>query len=578
MEIKIVYLQPSGINTKIHTHFLLRDAEVKCVAIDKKSGEYPISASKAKDGSAFAFKLDRVDFSRLEFRFQASVRSGTKQFFIIKIIQIFELKHLPPDNSTDYELLPHTWRFEDLRASLSTSHQHNHPGTHSLLQYDDKKKLITLECTVLDVTDYWLFLRKNNPNYLSLFALMPPPEKIGFRVLANLSGIPFIWHLVFPKALLFQSSVNPHVFFSPADNAEEKRADKSDEDYFYDTQFSDGRTERNSGQLGKVTDGKYLRDYLASPALESKVPTNANFFRYYRNVNKAIPSGSGLVPNFWQIPLGFAKALAESSEKQLLLMPQRHENGGNGLSTTPALNHIVGAAIRLLRSNSETLGQNFNVPFSIGKYIFSAYSDSGNSVWAACQHEVLIANLKGILLIEPMGMGETGTKILGKLLARNVQVHYVGRWRGTTKDIVPAPTSQFAVNLADKKLQSKIHFYPSEANYAKTWSYPPKVNASQPFIKFRNYRFIDLNSDPLMAPLDEKQLIEKLSQDKNAKGEDLLKELFQDKFNNDSSGNYYSHNFAISGGQIFNLPAGAFYGKDNIYKTFFHEAIESLET
>jgi len=573
MEIKTVFLQPPGLTNAIYRHFLLRDAEVKCVAIDKKSKEHALAVTKAKDGSTFTFKLEQADFSRLEFRFQASVRAGTTPFFIIKIIQTFELKHLPPDAGTDYELLPHIWKFEDLRSSLATA---NHPGAHPLLQYDDKTKLISLECTVLDVTHYWLFLRKDNPNYLAMVTLMPPKDKVGFRILANLGGIPFIWHVVFPKDISNQGSVNPHIYFSPADNAEEKRADKTDEEYFFDARFADGKTERSSGQLSDVTDGKYLLNYLAGPAIESKVSTNTNFYRWYRNVNKAIPDGNGLSPNFWQIPLGFAKALAESSKKQLLLMPQRHENGGNGLAATPALNEIVGAAVRLLRSNGEVLGQNFNAPFSIGKYIFSAYSDSGQTIWAACQHEALLANLKGVLLVEPMGMADKGNKVLENLLRRKIQVHYAGRWRGTTKDIVPAPTAQFAVNLADKKLQAQIRFYPSEANYAKTWAYPPKPAAGQPFIKFRNHRFVDLNSDTLMASL-EKQGLEKLSKDKNVKGEDLLKELFQARFNNDSSGNYYSHNFAIGGGQIFNLAAGAFYGKDNIYKTFFHEALEALE-
>ena len=578
MEIQVSYLQPAGLSQKIHAHFLLRDAEVSCIAIDNQSRQHFLSVSKTADNSGFKFNLEQSNFSRLEFRFQASVRSGSEQFFVVKIIQTFKLKHQPPEESTDYELITHAWQFEDLKTSLATVHQHNHPRAHPLLQYDDKKKRILLECTVLDVTNYWLFLRKDNPNYKAMFALMPPPEKVGFRVLAYLGGIPFIWHIAYPKELVFQSHVIPHIFFSPADNAEEKRGDKTDEKYFYDAEFASGKIERRSGQLGKVTDGKYLRDYLAGPALESKVSGDPNFFGYYRNVNKAISYGNKMVPRYWQIPLGFGKALAEGSKNQLLMMPQRHENGGNGAAATPGLNDIVSAATRLLRSNSEAVGQNFNAPFIVDKYIFSAYSDSGLSIWAACRHEALVANLKGVLLVEPMGMAAQGHKILERLLARNIQVHYVGRWRGTTSAIVPAMTahSQFAVRIRNKDLRAKIRFYPSEENYDKIWSYPPQLSNGQPFIKFRNQRFVDLRSDPHMTR-PEKELLEKLSRDKNVTGEALLKELFQPEFNKDSSGNYYSHNFAIGGGQVFNLSGSAIYGKNSLYKTFFHEALEALE-
>ena len=85
MEIQVSYLQPNGLKD-IHTHFLLRDAEVICIAIDHKSREHPLSVSKIKNSRSFKFNLEQSDFSRLEFRFHASVRSGSTQFSIIKIL------------------------------------------------------------------------------------------------------------------------------------------------------------------------------------------------------------------------------------------------------------------------------------------------------------------------------------------------------------------------------------------------------------------------------------------------------------------------------------------------------------
>jgi hypothetical protein len=118
---------------------------------------------------------------------------------------------------------------------------------------------------------------------------------------------------------------------------------------------------------------------------------------------------------------------------------------------------------------------------------------------------------------------------------------------------------------------ARIRCHPTDNQYDRIWAYPPDVSGN-PFVQFRSARFTDLNKDPLSSAEEQK-----LQLQWKGTPEQLLRRVYADDRNEDSSGNYFSHNFAVSGGETLNSTTSIVYGKAYRFKTFFQDCVEALD-
>ena len=94
-------------------------------------------------------------------------------------------------------------------------------------------------------------------------------------------------------------------------------------------------------------------------------------------------------------------------------------------------------------------------------------------------------------------------------------------------------------------------------------------------------RIADSSSDPIMSA-EEKRLLDDLKNSRGIFGQAAINEIFNDQFNIDGGGGelsdqWYTHHFALTGGQIMELPSsGSIYGKAITYTTFFQEAVRKI--
>jgi hypothetical protein len=137
-------------------------------------------------------------------------------------------------------------------------------------------------------------------------------------------------------------------------------------------------------------------------------------------------------------------------------------------------------------------------------------------------------------------------------------------------------------NISDKTLLSQIKFKPSDA--AKVFVYPPDPNSND-FIRYRVSRLIDFEKDPAIAPT-EKQRLQQTRTTLNQPS-DLYPLIFHTEHNRDFSPpvgdgveRWYSHQFALSGGQSMQLPAdyatAGMYNRPVTYLTFFQECVQEI--
>jgi hypothetical protein len=214
------------------------------------------------------------------------------------------------------------------------------------------------------------------------------------------------------------------------------------------------------------------------------------------------------------------------------------------------------------------------------KIIISAYSESGFDLWNVSQ-----ANrgaLKAIIGIEPQNLNKLqndyrprsdagdrkgdppllGKDVIPELLRRKVLVYIIGRHH-----------LHYGPQIADP---SQVHLLPRQP--ASVFRYPPDPTVND-FVKYRIHRMMVPADDPFMLDA-EKAILDALAA-RGISGSAALRAIFGPKGNEDATGNdgvdrWYSHQFALSGGDEMQLDPSAVYDKPVKYRTWFEVAVHEI--
>jgi hypothetical protein len=522
--------------------------------------------------------------TQLGLRLSVPLTVDGRTFVILSVDQRFVAVPRGPTGvaTADYTLTPAGWRDKLGRLRVANLAAHPLLGTSGLLTGK-----VTVNALVVDLTEAWLHLHRGNDAY-KRYGLLTAGTGVTFAVLAHLGGNPFIWYAAVPDHVAAGGRVAPHVFFSPADH-QEKQNNPNEQEYLL----------RNSAHFAQ--DGRLLFSYLTPPVddvrvagLTQQVPDVGRL----RNVvgvraaarTRTSPPGQ-FTTSHWTIGAGFQRAFTRSSggnaPAQLLLMPQRVQGGSNGEAVTAQLKPITDAVVDLLQTNTSLLSGASDTIVTKDKLVLSAYSESGVDLWLAS-----LANadrIKAIIGIEPQNLvkltndyrpkdeqgqplesagppAKLGLDVIPLLLQRKVAVIIIGRHHLPQYHLPPLPGQQ------------QVRLIPADP--AKVFAYPPDPAAND-FVKYRVHRFVDAASDPLMLPGETAILAELAS--RGIVGRSALSAIFAATINWDKTpvppdgfDHWYSHQFALSGGDEMRLDPTAVYGRPVSYRTFYGVAVAAV--
>jgi hypothetical protein len=585
--------------SKNASHFLLSEASVEFILSFDDNTSVTLQAQKATRFSGF--ELDIVEslipedlkksgpqnlakkiIAKVHMNFQTGTTFNSEFFKTLEIKQTFI--SVPTATNTavniDYTLTASSW------IDVNGTQRITNFGTHPLLSTRElAQSKIYINALVVDLTEMWWKLHKDNSYYNTIFKNLSKTNKVSLRVMANLSGNAFIWYVLIPKYLDSMDAFSPHVFFSPSDNGEHQN--KLDEKkYLFD----------NVDHFQK--DGQTLFNYILPPVeddsiarLKSKV--DETWLKEHRNsINFSVAADKKtLSPHHWLIGAGFEKAFygdGKSKPSQLFFMPQDFGTGGSStkgiqtLGDPQALKKITDAMSNCLSTNTNLIAASKPDLPKIDKLVLSCYSESGFDLWIASLNN--LANIKAIIAIEPQNLNTLtnaygmkppiGKDVIPKLLKNNVKVFIVGRHH----------TGKYKPDRVDPV---DLHLLPTVPS--KLFAYPPDPNAND-FVKYRVERILDLSKDPFALAYELKAISDLKVKKPLLSGNDFLKEVFGPLSNLDCScktkgclcqvdglDTWYSHNFALTGGEKLTLPAkGGTYGQAISYMTFFQDAVEQV--
>jgi hypothetical protein len=570
---------------KNRSHFLLKETTLACRASLVNGAIVDVPATRGNRAD-LAFTIDLtpallpIQMTRLEVTFDAPITLDGRTFSTLRIGQTFSPTPIAPDGigRAEYNLTPAGWR--DSLSRLRVSNLATHPLVDAS-QLATRK--LVLNALILDLTEAWLHLHRRNPNYVR-YQLLSAQAPSTFKVLAHLGGNPLVWYIVVPSHLKGASMVSPHVFYSPADNTEAQN-DYNDERYL----------KSNARHFDE--DGSTLFNYLTAPvpdvdvrALKQTVPiveTLRNVVGFAHAVNPQGRRTGAITTKHWRIGAGFQKAfepIGGGKPAQILLMPQRMEGGSNGWAITGHLKAATDAVVDLLQTNTLLLSGAADIIVSKGKMVLSAYSESGFDLWfAALANQDLI---KAIVAIEPQNLNSIQNDYRTRDEDKNLvnpkeQAPLIG------KDVIPILLKkQVAVFIIGRH---HLHYRPQIPDLSKVrllpvhpqvvLAYPPDP-ARNDFVKYRVNRVIAPASDPFMLT-EEKAVLAELGR-RGISGNAALAAIFTKDANRDKTlpgtglDTWYSHQFALSGGDEMKLDPAGIYDKPVTYRTFFASAVDEI--
>lgn len=565
------------------THFLLRGATLVAELALRDGTAARAQSTRVAPAGPFVLDIQPAAFAspvdRLDLRFEAVVTLDGQAFTTLRVGQRLLVVDVPGGDpaAPTRGLVPGGWRNALDRLRVSNA------ATHPLLDVSQLPAgRIILNALVVDLTDGWMHLHRSNTFY-QRYADLSQPAPPTFKVLAFLGGEPLIWHAIVPSHLQGADRVSPHVFLSPADRAEKQNVADPEKYLTHNTEHF-------------RADGGTLFNYLAPPVEDTRVADLRQKWRDAATLRNTVgiekvanPEGLKIVPlttRHWRIGAGFQKAFAHRGDRrpaQLLLMPQR--SGSQGFAATGELGRITDAIVDVLQTNTLLLSGAADVLIEKDKLVLSCYSESGHDVWPTAR--AVASRLKAVVAIEPQNVnalendyrpkdevtGERvgppsplGKEVIPQLLDRRVAVFIIGRHHA------PKYRPQVA------KIEA-VRLVPAAP--AKIFAYPPDP-ASSDFVKYRVHRIFDRASDPLLVP-GERQILDDLAA-KNITGAAALRTIFTNELNRDFSpeagpdgiDRWYSHHFALSGGEHLALDPGGIYGTPVTYSTFFADAIAEI--
>ena len=284
---------------------------------------------------------------------------------------------------------------------------------------------------------------------------------------------------------------------------------------------------------------------------------------------------------------------------QFLLVPQRtglassSASGSYGAAVTGHVRRTTDAVLALIQTNTTLTLHRADTLLTRDKLIYSGFSESGYDLWNV--GAALGEHLKAIVAVEPQNLnsvqndyrprkkvdggnaaeGETAPKpervgpppavgkdVIPGLLKRGVKIYIIGRHH-----------RQYGPRVPDHPLLVKLPKDP-----AAVFAYPPSASAND-FVKYRIQRILDPSSDPLM-PDDEQEILDALAI-RGITGEKALASILVKEANDDDSipdglQRWYSHQFALSGGDELTFDPTAMYGTPIEYRTWFQVAVHDI--
>lgn len=617
-------------------HFLVADARLEVTLVFADSSRKMFVPMRRPNGR---FVLDIIPadvpddadasappvkhrISRLSLDFTVPFSHGGKTFNLLRILQDFSLAERPSNNDQiiDYALSPFSWKHSSSTNSpLPSANRMTNARTHPLLDLSQlSRDLVLINTLMLDITALWEMLHENN-RYYKMRQVLGALDRVTFKVLAHAGGNSFIWYSVIPAYLADSRKISPHVFFSPADYAEKQNVE-NERKYLLDNskhfESVSGATLIDGYLLPPIDDDK-IQDLTPLPKLDpattptlgaralepgrldfagidaavgpmvERVVRDASrrsqlieWVTYYRRnvVNFAYSKvGSrpqAIHPRHWSIGAGFEKAfygLGNVQPQQFLLMPQPYGRRGviKGRESDPHLKTVTDTIVDLLQTNTHLIGLAPNELVVKDKMVISCYSESGWDLWKASATNT--DHLKAIIGIEPNSVNPKGRDIIPHLLKKHIKVYIIGRHVGFGNHYRPE---------IGKSLQKQIRFLPDDP--LEILQYPPDPSTND-FVKYRIARMTDVDLDPLMLPSERKVLEDLAKRRKPAKGKTAIPLILKPINNSDklSEGGltsiFYTHNFALTGGQDMKLSDPTkFYDKPITYRTFFQQAVEEI--
>ncbi|HSO70863.1 MAG TPA: hypothetical protein VLQ67_14665, partial [Arachnia sp.] len=590
MKITVAPQRHAGLVADNRTHFLLADAALEAKVGFADGSSRSFAGVKGPGPGTFVVELQPGDFppsvvaTFVDLTYTVPVTLGGTRFTALRIVQRLIASAPAEGDPPGYRFAPGGW--VDAHGRLRISNLLVHPLVGAGGVAAGRVEVNTL---MLDITDGWWALHADNPVY-ELYKEVTRDAPLAMRVLAHTAGVPLIWHAVIPKHLVAATAVSPHIFLQPSDNREGQNL-PDDEKYL-----------TKNGDYFK-SDGRALIKYLMPPVPDVDVARLRSQFdtvTYWRNVLCILRIGEGkrkgqVTPMQWSIPAGLQRAFehrGDAKPAQLLLVPQRiglassSASGSYGAAVTGHVRRTTDAIMGLIQTNTALTLHGGDTLLTRDKLVYSGFSESGYDLWNVGKE--LGEHLKAIVAIEPQNLnsvqndyrpkkkvdggnaaeGETAPKpervgpppavgkdVIPGLLKRGVRVYIIGRHHRQYGPQVPA-----------HPLLVKLPKDP-----AKVFAYPPSAAAND-FVKYRVQRLLDPASDTLM-PDDEREILDELAA-RGLSGEKALAAILVDEANADRSvvdglQRWYSHQFALSGGDELTPDPAAIYGTPVEYRTWF---------
>lgn len=587
-------------------HFLLSRAALKCALSSEDGTTITITATKAAP-STFVLDLgpttvpdrrqpdgqpvlgkglpEKQLITRIVLDYRVEVTLGGLAFTALRIVQRLQPTPRDPGGRTrvDYALAAGGWLDAAGRQRVANAAVHPLVDVANLATGE-----VLLNTLMLDITPGWRQLHRNNRIY-QVYDVLSRGRGLTFKVFAHTAGIPMIWYAVVPNHLSGASPVSPHMFLQPADNREGQSPADDEEYLLRNDRYFDG-------------DGGTLMRYLLPPIPDVLVPSmgppvlDPKLLRNVVNFRKATLKGretGEITTDHWNIGAGLQKAFEHNgggAPAQFLLVPQRvgtatsPKSGSYGGAVTGHLPSVTNALFGLIESNTDLTLSGGDIVLRRDKLVISAYSESGFDLWNASR-----ANqdaLKAIIGIEPQNVNSIqndyrpedddgtlmgappliGKDVIPALLKRKVLVYVIGRHH-----------LHYGPQIADP---SKLHRLPQQP--AAVFRYPPDPSVND-FIKYRVHRILVPSDDPMLLP-DEAAILAAMAA-RGITGAAVLPKIFGKKGNEDGRdtrlpddgvARWYSHHFALSGGDEAHLDPSGIYGKPVTYRTWFQVAVHEI--
>lgn len=458
------------------------------------------------------------------------------------------------------------------------------PPLHPLLKLTGTD--IQIDIQFVDITTLYLSLHGNSAWFRSLAFLRSTEGTI--RIMAALGGHPMIWYLAIPASVYAIPVIKSAIMVMPADYGA-----ISYEYSLRGLQSSFHGVSVGTNQSGMEILARVMIEPLSDDRYKALLPGYVELrksFRgredslpaalhHFRGVLTYAPEGGELRPLYWDVPLGFERAVF--NRNYVLMLPLM--NGGDGgVFIKRGLRDLIANALRFVYTHGPTLNYE---SLQIEKPVLMVYSQSGGNLFTAVERNM--DGVAGLVLFEPQYMtdyGPTddrnltlGRKVLSELIRGGVKVVLIGRYKDMPQKYLPNGNGAGIVK------------YPDEANYRLlAYPFPPggSLATAHPLLRLRYSRLVAGKNDKAIDAIlgsddprtfDQQTVATELTVDQiiaahrtaGMSDDSLVRRVFSAKYLPDDSGGYYQHNLIVTGGQVVDLTNGS-------YQAFISSALDAI--